>query len=161
MLCRLRGGFWEGVLSFVVSSSFRYGFWSNSFVLLCTYSSCFVVCFCTCFSVIMSSWKFVILLCIKSSVYSSFFWVLLKLWNCILWNVLRKKTSLWNRMFVKRFEKMCILIFLSWYEMCETILWKNVWRKELWELSYVEIANMWKDCGLNVLFYLKFHETLV
>ena len=45
--------------------------------------------------------------------------------------------------------------------MYETILWKNVWRKELWELSYVEIANPWKDCELNVLFYLKFHGTLV
>ena len=60
---------------------------------------------------------------------------------------------------VKRFKKMCIFIFLSW---SETILWKNVWRKELWELSYVEIVNLMKDFELNdfVLFEIAWNPSL-
>ncbi len=46
--------------------------------------------------------------------------------------------------------------------MCETILWKNVWRKELWELSYVEIVNLMKDFELNdfVLFKISWNPSL-
>ena len=150
-----------------MSSSFRYGFWSTSFVCLCTdttlvsflvygFQLYFIVCvrILVCFDriiVYLFQLNSIVLKVLWSFLYSidCTFWFplsLLKLWNCILWNVLRK-CAFWS--------------FWADLKYVKTILWKNVLRKELSGLYYVEITNLWKDCGLKILFYLKFHGTLV
>ena len=86
----------------------------------------------------------VLLLCTEDRAYFS---ALPLLWNScdtsiysfdyafwISWVLLK----LWNRMFMKRFEKMCVLIFLSWFEMCKNYI--------------VGITNLWNNFGFDDCF---------